>query len=265
MTPLAQALLKNSLRPVVNRLPVRDEDGWLKDLSEYVCFDVSQIMPLCRWQTANMVQSKAPWPTLRLPAEKTWIEFQTAGAHRIAIMLRGSHRAGRTFIEVAIFGEATDEPGCGQVFSGGCIASLNYVQRPKLSMPSYFPPSDYDFAALIPLILAAINAPKVFARVEHRPHAGLAKQLAAAKGCVGRYPLHAWHEIKIEGWIPRVERGVRRGASATGEKAEHFVRGHPRFQNGRWVWVEWHKRGNPALGIKRGRYTVVMPKGPSPS
>lgn len=252
MTPLAHRILANQLKPVKDRLPVQDDAGCLKDLAAVVCFDVTAVKDFIEWQSRKLAKSRAPWPTAFLPAERTWLEFADPDGLRTAILLEA---AGDTPEAFTVSWVASD---------GARIAARrvgHYEPSAGLPVLSNTGSEAWDEVTkhAIMLLLAAVNAPKVFARVEHDPHAGLARKMAASKAMPGKYPLHAWHEIKLEGWMPKVERGTRRAKGATGEKAQHFVRAHPRFQNGKWVIVKWHRRGNPQLGMRRARYSVQMP------
>lgn len=255
MTPLAHRILANSLKPVKDRLPVNDEHGFLKDLASVTCFDVTAIVPILERQAQKMKSIQTPWPTAFLPAPRTWIELVQKDGARVALLLQSIGDKIDEFSIVAV------GPGvktmCGAVYLGQFDSA---TKRPKITYNSEWAGWESVTGQFLLLALSAINSPKVFARVEHDPHAGLARKLAASKAMPGKYPLHAWHEIKLEGWVPKVERGIRRAKGATGEKAEHFVRAHPRFQNGRWVEVIWHWRGNPELGMRRARYSVQMPK-----
>jgi hypothetical protein len=112
-------------------------------------------------------------------------------------------------------------------------------------------------------LLAMINTPRVIGRRQHMPHAGLQRKLARAKGMVGKYPLHAWHEVKLEVTPPRLDRsatGEPHETRLTGAKARHFCRAHLRVRLGALELVSPHWRGDPALGIKQTRYRVVKPE-----
>lgn len=256
MTPLAHRILANQLKPVKDRLQVKDDGGFLRDMASVVCFEMSEIVKFVEWQAGKLMRSKAPWPISFLPAERTWLEWTDETGTRVAVLFAASNGHLNHF-DIAYIG-----PDRGLL-----AAKIMGRYNPAMSLPDMVRiPKTHDEAVAslqtrhaIMLLLAAINAPKVFARVEHNPHAGLARKMAASKAMPGKYPLHAWHEIKLEGWMPKVEHGTRRAKGATGEKAQHFVRAHPRFQNGKWVIVKWHRRGNPELGMRRARYSVQMP------
>lgn len=88
------------------------------------------------------------------------------------------------------------------------------------------------------------------------PHRGLERALIANQKLVGKFPLHAWTEIKLHVTPPKEAEGEHE-AHLTGERALHFCRAHLRIRLGRLEVVKAHWRGNPAIGIKQSRYTVT--------
>ena len=116
-----------------------------------------------------------------------------------------------------------------------------------------------SFCIDIYAMLAMINTPRVIGRRQHMPHAGLEKKLTAKFGA-GKFPLHAWTEIKLEVRTPRIDESGMHEAHLTGTKALHFCRSHLRIRFGKLEVVSSHWRGDPALGIKRSRYVLVPPK-----
>lgn len=104
--------------------------------------------------------------------------------------------------------------------------------------------------------LALINTPKIVGRTTHLPHIGLQKRLARAYSMPGKYPLQAWHEIKLHINIPMEFRNEQVEGHLTGMRALHFCRSYLRIRQGRLELVNWHWRGNPALGIRQTRYRV---------
>lgn len=115
-------------------------------------------------------------------------------------------------------------------------------------------------ASILIAALAMINTPRIIGRRQYMPHAGLQRRLAAAKGMVGKFPLHAWTEIKLEVRPPEEAGDAEHQTYLTGEKALHFCRAHLRVRLGKLEYVRSHWRGNPALGIKQSRYTLVPPR-----
>lgn len=104
-------------------------------------------------------------------------------------------------------------------------------------------------------ILAIINSPKIVRRETRRPHAGLAREIRKAHGQVHLLP---WHEIKLQVTPPDLnEDEIMSGQFRFSKgRALHFCRAHLRMWNGRLILVSAHWRGDPALGISRGRYRV---------
>src|SRR5262249_17130991 len=105
--------------------------------------------------------------------------------------------------------------------------------------------------------LAIINTPHIVGRIAHSPHVGLQKGLARAFKIPGKYPLQAWHEVKLRVAIPPEFSGEKTEAHLTGERALHFCRSYLRIRLGRLELVDSHWRGNPAFGIKQTQYRVV--------
>jgi hypothetical protein len=75
---------------------------------------------------------------------------------------------------------------------------------------------------------------------------------------VGKFPLHAWTEIKLDVALPR-DASNRQSVEAhyTGTVAYHWCRAHLRIRLGKLEIVKAHERGNPALGFKRSRYRLA--------
>ena len=108
--------------------------------------------------------------------------------------------------------------------------------------------------------LAIINSPSVIGRRQHEPHAGLQRELARQHNTVGKFPMECWTEIKLE--VTPIPNGTdhESGGVMTGRRALHFCRAHLRMRLGRVELVTSHWRGDPAIGIRRGRYTVIPPR-----
>jgi hypothetical protein len=113
------------------------------------------------------------------------------------------------------------------------------------------------FLGLVIANLALINTPKIIGRTTHLPHRRLEKELARAFKKPGKYPLQAWHEIKLHVAVPPEFKGDFKEAHLTGMRALHFCRAHLRIRLGQVEFVSWHWRGNPAMGIKQTRYLVT--------
>lgn len=105
------------------------------------------------------------------------------------------------------------------------------------------------------LVLDLINTPGLIGMRQHDPHRGLARKLYAARG--GSYPLRSWSEVVLKHQTRIAEEGER-ATGATFHKCLHFVRSHRRhYRSGHVSIIPAHWRGDPALGIKRTRYTVA--------
>jgi hypothetical protein len=106
--------------------------------------------------------------------------------------------------------------------------------------------------------LALINTPKIVGRITHLPHAGLQRKLTHAYSMPGKYPLQAWHEIKLHVTVPYEQNNEKVDGYLTGTRALHFCRSYLRIRQGRLELVNWHWRGNPAIGLKQTRYKVMQ-------
>jgi hypothetical protein len=107
------------------------------------------------------------------------------------------------------------------------------------------------------LFLAIINSPRIIGRRVHQPHKGLARELKRRDIGIGQ--LLPWHEIKLEVTKPRdIYDGEQHEDVITGRRALHFCRKHLRLcHSGTLTYVREHWRGDPAFGIRRGRYHVT--------
>jgi hypothetical protein len=74
--------------------------------------------------------------------------------------------------------------------------------------------------------------------------------------------LHDWHEIKLEIAKPRyLDDGEPHSDIITGRWALHFCRKHIRvYHSGVLTYVTGHWRGDPTIGLRRGRYAVAADK-----
>jgi hypothetical protein len=115
---------------------------------------------------------------------------------------------------------------------------------------------DQDHAhAMVAMIYGAlllINHPKSVGRIEHPPHAGLQRKIAAAEGQTGKAYLLGETEIILRVTPQPDEREPGDPSVLVGKRALHWVRSYIR-RNARLPVIE-HMRGDPRLGIKKGRY-----------
>jgi hypothetical protein len=211
-----------------------------------------------------------------LPAARTWIEQINPGApngiKRYAMLLErvsdelaegrfiGLLNTGEisapTFVRFSLPLLAAADPNKTAVYPSPETAEFfdAYVKHSGN-------PHDLPIAARrLYTVLAFINTPRIIGRRQVVPHAGLQRKLAAAMGMVGKFPLRAWTELKLEVRPPRIAEGEPHRAGYTGEKAYHWTRMHVRIQNGLVVYVTDYWSGNVALGIKQTRYALVPPK-----
>lgn len=139
--------------------------------------------------------------------------------------------------------------------------SLLFDGSAKSRVVDAFPRWALDYAknwsGLLLCLLAMINTPRIVGRRQHMPHRGLEKDLLRARPVVGKFPLHAWTEIKLEVSPPRIENSDVHEAHLTGARALHFCRAHLRIRNGYLEIVRAHWRGDASLGIKQSRYSVI--------
>jgi hypothetical protein len=267
MTPLAQALAKQLLMQPKDRHPfwrVEKNSKLLRSVLDDVhCFEVTQTKPLAK-ELYESLQGVTPEQRMELfktftflPAPKTWIEYREDGT-RLGNFI-GDCGDGR-----ALMITFADDYFCisGEI---GINTGVIYTGPPKSRTPeqiaAHLTPTeienlDKQMLLLITLDLIIINTPRIIGRRQHIPHAGLEKNLAKGFG-VGKFPLHAWTEILLQVSKPtEIDDGEPHEAHLTGKRALHFCRKHIRIRLGQLEYVSAHWRGDPAIGIKRSRYTV---------
>lgn len=274
MTPLAHAFAKELLKPANKRVPyVARNPGFVREaLADVHCFECTEILPICKELSGALVKLgekegyRVMGELMFLPAPKTWIELKLLpGSDRTAYFV--SENPGGNVASVDLVSEAEMAFGhIGKLYLDVADYSLNantrdgqkidevfpFAERPEISFKDFL---DHEFIRL-QLIIAAINTPQIVGRRQVMPHRGLEKNLRREFG-VGKFPLHAWTEIKLQvSKPPDIEDGEPHEAHLTGRRALHFCRKHIRIKNGRLEYVRAHWRGDPAIGIKRSRYTV---------
>jgi len=244
MTPLAQRITKELTLPLKDRT-FNDEAGLLSRLDDVHCFEVSEVFVLAE-QMVSDLEKRGEWldDYAFLPAPKTWMEINTE-LGRIGWLME--QREGSDSIILRLANSQKSNAQIEHLWSGKS-AGLNAVVGGEYSR----------HRRLIIALLAMINTPRLLGRKQHMPHRGLERRLAKAKGLVGKFPLHAWTELKLSiSDIGKRADGTEHEAHYTGEKCLHFCRTHLRVRNGRLERVSAHWRGNPALGIKRTRYKLA--------
>lgn len=261
MTPLAYRIVKELTLPKRERtfegihLPRR--------LSGAQCFEVTDIYDAAFEIAKDVAKVAGSETSSFLPAPKTWIERRNIDGSRFGWLLE-EHEDDSGVVYCA---EALD---CrGQSFFGEFGADSTLSRGYLLHLrDGLLPMRDGDRAGyymdgfapenIIPALLAFINTPRIIGRRQHMPHRGLERKLIARRAVIGKFPLHAWTEIKLHVTPPKDVSGERsHEAHLTGERALHFCRAHLRIRLGKLEVVRGHWRGDPAIGIKQTRYTVV--------
>lgn len=286
MTPLANQLIKQQvLMPARKREAYIDPDGCLKLLSDFHCFEVTDVM--CsglpeeiagkmvegmNLQTGvELVPIKGIPPTeavanayieslsggknlelhklIFLPARKTWLEWICRERQNKRLACLVMEKSGE--LEFYMF----DLVMARYLFSMiprtllYCFKSAPTDKQKEIS--SVLSP------ALVG-VLALINSPRIFGRVQHMPHRGMERKLTLHFG-VGKFPLHAWTELKlVVAKPPEIDDGEPHEAHLTGKRALHFVRKHIRIRLGKLEYVTSHWRGDAAIGMKQTRYKVTV-------
>jgi hypothetical protein len=274
MTPLAYRIAKQSGLPLKRREPFNDEGGLLHKMEDIHCFEVTDVLELVKelgdkWLDKNIdTENVGIDKTFAfLPAPKTWIEWLVQSAN-------GSIRSGVLLEEYQ-----GDEPE----YEGTALGTLAMWTHGGEAMGSFerkmlFPlhnAKEFDwrvpdtgnedmdefFIRLLHTVyasLALINSPRVIGRRQHAAHKNL------KKFAVGKFPLHAWTEIKLEVNKPVEVKfgGEPRQTWISGRAALHFCRAYVRIVRGQLQYVSAYWSGDPAIGVKRTRYRVIKNKQP---
>lgn len=267
MTPLAHRIVKEMAAGNPSVRAAAQKVGGFDDIH---CFELSEVMPLIQdvilmgWDDP----AKRPESDLYfLPADRTWLEWLGDDGLRKAVHMTAipSHLVlfapdGRA-LDGAADVKVINQTQTGVHFYGEAFTIELSGKRLALGANTATE-ADHEvikaYTRYIYAMLAIINSPRLIGRKQHMPHRGLERRLANAKGLVGKFPLHAWTELKLSvADIGKRADGTEYEAHYTGEKCLHFCRSHLRIRNGRLERVSAHWRGNPALGIKRTRYAVT--------
>lgn len=272
MTPLARYLLKQTFLPQRKR---KENEIWIEPknvdklrdaLFDVHCFEVTKVLPLIfdvhdRMRSAfggdESAANEDKWNSAFsklafLPAPKTWIEMRHPSGNRLGFLVAETKldwanvncfwRAGAEYLGM-LSNKSSDyyDHGGTRYFPTWLELSDNLV--PVLLSQLHF-------------LLIIINSPRIIGRRQFMPNAGLERRATASFGS-GKFPLHAWTEIELKvAKPPEVDDGEPHEAHLTGRRALHFCRKHIRVRLGRLEYVSAHWRGDPALGIKRSRYSV---------
>lgn len=279
MTPFAQRILndacntKSKRKFEANGCPF-DVAATIAKGHSFECSEILEAADQLRWSMAERADRLIGTARLEqlmfLPDHVTWIEFEQPGQKLRAAYLLFDHTVVK---ELSLSKNPIEgRVGClycqelpdnifGCYFLGviGVTPDTFFQYYLKMPLGLSTEPSVDKMAALcisgIYPLLALINTPRIIGRKQFMPHAGLQRKLAAARGMVGKFPLRAWTEIKLD-IVPQIVDDAVHETHLTGSKALHFVRQHLRIRLGRVEIVSPHWRGDPALGIVRSRYRL---------
>jgi hypothetical protein len=265
MTPLAQRFYREALDFGIGKMSASQREMWDR-AQDIHCFELSGVLEAAHGIAASMRARPDHVGKLAfLPAPNTWIEVNDEEG-RCAILLSGTKSSnGKPFVASLTFFHVNDR-GHVHAQDGGFLdlcGRIDQKGRPDFYGSSVREHMRERFMFQLYAQLALINTPRVIGRRQHMPHAGLQRKIAHAKGMVGKFPLHAWTEIKLEVTPPKLDRsatGDPHEAMMTGARALHFCRCHLRVRLGQLELVSAHWRGDPALGMKRSRYVLVPPR-----
>lgn len=258
MTPLAHRIVKELTLPVKRR--DREIAAFAPQLSDTHCFDISAAEPFIDDLASHMRSHGIAGERAFLPAPRTWLELAYSGS-RSGYLIEEAGDAMRIRRVTFVL------PTRRYYFSAACkfplLLDMSVADVRGAILAGVH---TGDWCRIHPIeiyaALSIINTPRIMGRQYHAPHRGLERALIAAQPMVGRFPLHAWTEIKLEIKAPAIdESGVEYEQHFTGRKCRHFCRKHLRVRNGQVEIVSSHWRGDPALGIKRSRYRVEPPRG----
>lgn len=237
MTPLAHAIAKQQVLPPKKRKPLYMADTKeFRPVGDIVhdihCFECSQILDLVHELVDSGKVKDVDQDTIFLPAPRTWIEYRYERGARHAWFLEES-AAFFTFL-IVVEGEEHFLAKRSEYLSGE---------------------DGHLMHGMLIATLALINTPKIIGRDQHLPNRGLERSLQ--KQSIGKYPLHAWNELKLRVAKPiEIDDGEPHEDHLTGRRALHFCRAHLRIKLGKIEHVTSHWRGDAALGIKQTRYRV---------
>lgn len=269
MTPLAQAIANDACLPVGKRRfgNLADEIGLFDGLHFFECSAVYETACAISGKLARDRSSSARQMTF-LAAPRMLIDCSTPEhemTSRQAFLLEQNGETARVTILLMARSDGLIVRVPTQLFLP-LIGSDEPFGSYKLIVDRHLPRCDVKpamdrLAAGLMAVLAMINTPRIINRQQHMPHRGLERKLAGSRGMVGKFPLNAWTELKLEVRPPRdATDDGNIEAHLTGQKAFHFCRTHLRVRLGKLELVSAHWRGDPALGIKQTRYAVMPPK-----
>ncbi|MCS0497881.1 hypothetical protein NVS89_22580 [Ancylobacter sp. MQZ15Z-1] len=260
MTPLAYQIVKELTLPIRDRT-FSDPTGLLPRMSDIHCFELSEVFALIVQLVAEGGKPIIAMAreTSFLPASRTWVEWKDPDSgERSGFLLEelggvawvcGARRAEGHFASFPI--EFTVP------LAGSSDMERDGIVRVKGKMPEEHNRAVSLLSLALTGALAFINTPKIIGRRQHMPHRGLERRLVAQRRAIGKFPLHAWTEIKLHVTPPHDASGEKSTeAHLTGERALHFCRAHLRIRLGKLEVVRGHWRGDASLGIRRSRYVL---------
>jgi hypothetical protein len=269
MTPLAQRVVRETEIRKSQR-SFDDQADVARLMDDIHCFDFGAVYDLVYDDLGRRWKPQAAETLAFLPASRTWLETDIEGG-RLAFHLM---KAEEHYCEMRIVFD------CDGVFAS--VRHVYFIGLKASGRLGHYSPRDAAAGAwdksfdpmspelspgkmvtMVHCVLALINSPRIIGRTAHMPHAGFQRELAHARGMVGKFPLRAWTEIKLEVRPPRIEQGGEE-IRLSGARALHFVRTYLRVYNGKLVEVAEHWRGNAALGIVQSRYRLVLPDSGKP-
>ena len=270
MTPLAHFITKQLTLPLKRRR-FKDDGSLLINMGDIHCFECTDIIGAAR---DLLEESKKQSPdqfkvkisemisqTSFLPAPKTWIEYQEENLRLGFLLIANKENKFATVLH-AFGGDNKGGDKVAASMRGSIRMPLvdgegeNDVCR--FDMPDMEEIQLVHWVMELTVILAFINTPRIIGRRQHMPHCGLERHLLAQRGVIGKFPLNAWTEIKLDITGPKdVSDKASVEAHYTGERALHFCRSHLRIRLGHLEIVRAHWRGDASLGIRQSRYKMV--------
>lgn len=214
------------------------------------------------------------------PDHNSWIETEAdSDGRRLAFVFHGEQQGKELSTVRGIGSILLDEPGKEmivvpviidlpnnrivldreQIATDPAFEHIGPRRTDPLYVSTIYGPILSTLKSLMITILALMNSPKLI-----RVREADIQRLNARRIKRGKYPFHPHHEItiRVDKHIGQITRGLGDGP----ERAQHFVRAHPRFlvhpryKNVEVVMVPPHYRGNPELGMRNTCYKVATEK-----
>lgn len=235
MTPLAYAIAKQAMIKPQKRTPVVDADT--KQIiapetlvSDIHCFECTEVFDLAIDLAESGKLESVLDERIFVPAPLTWIEHKDENGRHAWLM--------------------SDNPiTCRFITPAGDRFGVRTLDLSDKS------DSTHLMVGLILAMLAIINAPHIVCRETRHPHRELNRLWERR---LRKAPLNAWQELKLRVSKPiEIDDGEPHASHIGGRRALHFCRAHLRIREGHLEFVTSHWRGDPALGTRLTRYSVV--------